>query len=631
MKYISSQWAIFLKERGVKRNMGYFLRFLCLLFVMITTYSVLFHIIMNYEGQHYSWLTGLYWTLTVMTTLGFGDITFQSDLGRMFSVVVLVSGVICLLVMLPFAFIQYLYAPWLEAQKKKETPRILPETLSGHIILVGLGPITLNLAEDLARYGYYCALLCGDSQTALDLTDQGYHAVMGGYDDGETYRRLRVGNAAMLVAMDNDVRNTNIVFSAREVDRHVNIIARAEKTESIDILQLAGCSRVFQFRRLLGRALAARVTGGHNRSSVLAAFGPLVVAEAQAAGTSLAGKTLRDTDLRRRMGINVVGLWERGQFHLPKPDAVLSEHSVLVMAGTEEQMAAFDHLENSPSALHESRAIVLGGGRVGLSAARELCRRGINVVIVDKKPVTPDPVKANTDLGPASEIFTTFASPSSRPAAEATEFSESSGAPHYSPSALSADMLAADFLGPMTEQPANMEIMRGDAADIAVLEQAGIREASSVVITTHDDDTNIYLTIYCRRLRPDIQIVTRATLDRNVGILHAAGADVVLSLASMITNSIMNLLAPGKVFMLNEGLNIFRANVGQSLHNQNLAESGIRAETHCSLVAVHGTDDSMTVNPGPEFCLQHGQELYLIGDSHAEDAYYRRFGHDKID
>ena len=41
------------------------------------------------EGQAHSWLTGLYWTLTVMSTLGFGDITFHSDLGRAFSIVVL--------------------------------------------------------------------------------------------------------------------------------------------------------------------------------------------------------------------------------------------------------------------------------------------------------------------------------------------------------------------------------------------------------------------------------------------------------------------------------------------------------------------------------------------------------------
>jgi hypothetical protein len=50
-----------------------------------------------------------------MTTLGFGDISFTSDIGRIFSVVVLLSGVVLLLVMLPFLFIRLFYAPWLEA------------------------------------------------------------------------------------------------------------------------------------------------------------------------------------------------------------------------------------------------------------------------------------------------------------------------------------------------------------------------------------------------------------------------------------------------------------------------------------------------------------------------------------
>ncbi len=36
------------------------------------------------EGQDHSWITGVYWTLTVMSTLGFGDITFATDLAAAF-------------------------------------------------------------------------------------------------------------------------------------------------------------------------------------------------------------------------------------------------------------------------------------------------------------------------------------------------------------------------------------------------------------------------------------------------------------------------------------------------------------------------------------------------------------------
>ena len=41
----------------------------------------------------------------------------------------------------------------------------------------------------------------------------------------------------------------------------------------------------------------------------------------------------------------------------------------------------------------------------------------------------------------------------------------------------------------------------GSAAELEVLQQAGIMKAPTVIVTTNDDDLNVYLTIYCRRLR----------------------------------------------------------------------------------------------------------------------------------
>ena len=161
-----------------------------------------------------------------------------------------------------------------------------------------------------------------------------------------------------------------------------------------------------------------------------------------------------------------------------------------------------------------------------------------------------------------------------------------------------------------------------------MLESAGIRSAPSVIITTHDDDTNIYLTIYCRRLRPDMQIISRATLGRNVGILHSAGADLVLSLVSMMSDAIINLLSPGRVFMLSEGLNLFRVGVGRKLLGRSLASSDIRRDTGCSVVAIRGREGQMLINPDPLREFQAGDDLYLIGDSGAESAFYERYGYE---
>ena len=125
MKYLSSQFGFLCRGRrdaNESRGPAQVLRFS--LFVLVTVYAVLFHLIMgSVEGQQHSWITGFYWTLVVMTTLGFGDITFTSDIGRLFSIVVLLSGVVFLLVMLPFLFIRLFYAPWLESRVRLRAPR----------------------------------------------------------------------------------------------------------------------------------------------------------------------------------------------------------------------------------------------------------------------------------------------------------------------------------------------------------------------------------------------------------------------------------------------------------------------------------------------------------------------------
>jgi voltage-gated potassium channel len=89
MKYLSSQVSYFFTDRSARINLGALARYIFFLAALITIYAVLFHIIMDRaEGRSHSWFTGFYWTLTVMTTLGFGDIAFTSDIGRVFSVVV---------------------------------------------------------------------------------------------------------------------------------------------------------------------------------------------------------------------------------------------------------------------------------------------------------------------------------------------------------------------------------------------------------------------------------------------------------------------------------------------------------------------------------------------------------------
>jgi len=280
MKNFTSQLSFFLRPATSRRNVRLLLRFLAVLTAMVVVFSILFHFVMLAEGRQHSWVTGLYWTLTVMSTLGFGDITFTSDLGRLFSILVLMSGMVFLLVLLPFTFIEFFYAPWMQAQAQARAPRELPPTTSGHVILTAYDPVSASLMRKLGDYGYPYVLLVGDLEEALRLHDLGTSVLFGEVDRPETYCAARAESAAMVVATGNDFANTNIAFTVRELTERVPIVTTANAEDSVDILRLAGSSHVLQLGEMMGSALARRIIGADARAHVMGGFGEVLIAEA---------------------------------------------------------------------------------------------------------------------------------------------------------------------------------------------------------------------------------------------------------------------------------------------------------------------------------------------------------------
>ncbi|HSL59756.1 MAG TPA: NAD-binding protein [Acidimicrobiales bacterium] len=549
----------YLATPQARRN-GRILGWMMVLFVVIVAvYSTLFHEIMEFEGQRYSWVTAMYWTVVTMSTLGYGDIAFESDLGRTFSVVVLLSGSLFILVLLPFTFIQFVFVPWIESTRRARAPRSIPDDVRGHVILTGTGAIESALITRLDRAGIPYTTLVSDLDEALRLHDDGYRVMVGDLDDPDAFRAAGADRAALVAATQTDTTNTNIGFTVREIADSVQVVATANSVASVDILHLAGCDHVLQLGDMLGTALARRVLVPDGRSHVIGEFGELLIAEA-APPEPLVGTPLRDSGLRQRTGLTVAGVWERGRLGVARPETVLTPTSTVVLAGSRAQLDAYDDLFAVERTV-EAPVIIIGGGRVGRAAGRTLEAAGLDYRIIEQQ--------AERVRDPERYVV-------------------------------------------------------GDAADLRVLEEAGIGASPSVIITTHDDDINVYLTIYCRRLRPDMQIIARARLDRNVSTLHRAGADFVLSYASTGANAIWNVLSADNTLQLAEGLDVFRVPVPAQLVGRTLQQSQIRESTGCTVVAI-AEDHHFEANPDVAVPMPSGAELVLIGDSDSEHRFLSRY------
>ena len=541
-----------------KRDLKILFRYFLALAAVVALYSAVFHFLMAREGQEFSWVTGFYWTFTVMSTLGFGDITFQSDIGRIFSILVLLSGTVFLLVLLPFIFIEFFYEPWMASHQKARVPRTVPPDVTGHVILTQFGTTGRALIEKLKKYQYPYVLLTPRIDEAIKLMDEGVRVAVGDYHDPNTYKRLRIDDAALVFTSCTDVINSSVAFTARGMNSNVPIVATARDAASFDILELAGCSRVLSLSRLTGEALARRTCGGSDVAHVIGELDELLIAEANAIETPFVGQTIREQKIREMSGVTIVGLWERGHFDIARPETEIRDTTVLVLAGSREQLARFNEAcGDGKQDVKSAPVIIIGGGRVGRTTAQALTERGLDWRIVEP-------------------------------------------------------------LADRVRDPAKYIV--GSAADLKTLKKAGIENTPAVIITTRDDDTTVYLTIYCRMLRPDVEIISRTSQEHSVPTLHRAGCEFAISYASMGANAVFNLLRRTDLLMVAEGLDVFKMEVPVELEGKTIRETTLRQRTGCTIMAID-RNSSTLINPSPDEVLEAGAQIVLIGTVESETRF----------
>jgi Trk K+ transport system NAD-binding subunit len=551
---IFPQQPLYLLQRITSRRNAMLLSrlFFALVFVLVL-YSSIFHYLMDLEGQKHSIISGFYWTVSTMGTLGLGAVAFTSDIGKLYTILVNCTGIFFLLVLFPFTLIKLF-------QSSARIPRELPKGTRGHVVLTEYNPLTSALVERLQRYNQPYAVLVPDLEEAIRLREQGIKSVAGELDDPDTFREIRVEHAAFLVATGSDISNTSLAYTVRHVSENIPIIASASGGPAVHILQQAGCTHVLALDEMMGQSLARRIIAGDAMAHIIGQIDDMVIAEAAAAGTPIVGKTIEQVQALHIVDASIVGIWEDGIFSLPSHSTRISGKSILVIAGLQNHIDRYNELFCIYN-ISSAPILIIGGGSVGRALVQALKDRDIDFRIIEKSR------------------------------------------------ALILD---------------DKRYIHGDAIDIHTLERSGFFQAPAVAVTTHSDPINIYITTYLRHLRKNIQIISRATLDRNIQTLHSAGCDFVISHASLGANNIFNLSKRGSILMIAEGVDVFRVKTPKALIGKTIEYASIREECGCSVIGI-SANGSLMINPNPEATLPQGGEIILIGCVESEEKFFKRY------
>ena len=298
------------------------------------------------------WLFGMsltdatYQTVTTVTTVGFRELQDFSNLEQWFTIFIIITGVSTVLYTFTLA-VQVV----VEGQLRDFVGRRLMDReinkLSGHTVVCGWGRVGRAVADDLTSAGHSVVVVDVDADRVANVP---YPTVVGDATLDATLRAAGIERAtALIAALEGDAENLFVTLSARAIVPGLFIVARARQDESVPKLANAGADRVVNPQELGAARMASFVARPH-----VAEFIDVVMHERSLEfrmqeydipdGSPLAGRTLRDIDLRKRAGVLVLALRRvDGTFTTnPDPDVVIEPHQVLIAVGTDDDLARLD-------------------------------------------------------------------------------------------------------------------------------------------------------------------------------------------------------------------------------------------------------------------------------------------------
>ncbi|MFZ0887034.1 MAG: potassium channel protein [Candidatus Binataceae bacterium] len=286
-----------------------------------------------------SLIDALYMAVNTISTVGFGEVKPLSPAGRMFTIVLIVTGVGTAL---------YLFAVTAEMLIEGHLREYLGRTamerkihqLEGHVVICGYGRFGRVVAEELARNSIPLVAIDHDPAKEPELTQAGLPYLIGSALEDAVLEHAQIRRArAIVIATASDADNVYITLSAREKNPPIRIHARGESEAGLRRLKLAGADQAISAYQWGGMRMASSII----RPSVvdfleLAAPGRGDEVDLEqimiAPGSSVVGKTIRSVEAESPR-LRIVALKRRPDAILliPDPATTIAAEDSLVVIG----------------------------------------------------------------------------------------------------------------------------------------------------------------------------------------------------------------------------------------------------------------------------------------------------------
>lgn len=467
-------------------------------------------------------------------------------------------------VLLIFMALPVLVFPLFEQAISTTVPTEASSGLEDHVVICSLTPRGETLIEELESWDVPYLVVESDRDRAKDAVDDKYRTIHTDPESLDGLKAARFADARALVADASDQVNTSIVLTAREVAEDVRTISVVDDPANETYHWLAGADEVVSPRQVLGESLAAKVTTG-----VSTELGEAIDV----------GEDFEIAELPVHRGSELLG-------------KTIAESGIREQASVNVIGAWFrGRFESPPSPdarLDRGTILLVTGKERHLERLKELTLSNVRrfsqgeTVVVGYGEVGAAIADSLADAG----ISYTVLDKQDKPGVDVV----------------------------------------GDGTDPDDLLAAGVEDANSVILAIPDDTATEFATLVVRDNNQTVEVIARAEETENIQKTYRAGADYVLSLATVSGRMLAStILKEEDVISLDKQVEVVRT-TAPNLVGQTLGEADIRARTGCTVVAVERGGEVIT-DLGPEFRFQVDDELVVAGTDEGTNRFTEKMSY----
>lgn len=209
------------------------------------------------EGWHL--FDSLWFTLISLTTTGYGDMVPQTVAGRVFSLIMLAVGIGIFFYAASIAINMLVERQFMQLMDRNHVQKKI-DLLQDHIIVCGAGRVGSHVASMLREENVSYVMVDHDAEIVSQREAEGELIIQGDATQDEILCQLGLLRAKGIVcALAEDAYNLYITLSARSANPGLKIVARAERTETIDKLKKAGANKIVTPTLLAGTQMAMAI------------------------------------------------------------------------------------------------------------------------------------------------------------------------------------------------------------------------------------------------------------------------------------------------------------------------------------------------------------------------------------